>query len=147
MRIATITGGRRDDRGNILIPSPLQMRLFIELILHLSPDEVRHGKAIGTDRYIDFFLRAGSCRFGDRLYLFTFRVNPFPVLPEDGPWPYAGHRRNARMLQSPPRADTLIAFPGGGGTANCVETALGMGISVWQWEGDRERGEFREIAR
>lgn len=44
--------------------------------------------------------------------------------------------------QHPDASDTS----GGSGTANCVETGLRMGIAVWQWEGGREGGEFKEIA-
>lgn len=139
--IAAITGGRRDKRGNVLIPSPRQMERFFTLLVCLSPSELRHGNAIGTDRYIAYFIRLQPS-------LIAIDVVPYPVVRGvDGEWPLAGHHRNTRMLQTPPQAEVLIAFPGGGGTANCVETGLRMGIEVWRWEGDREKGEFREIAR
>ena len=152
-RIAAITGGRRLEPGdmratrdaqgnirNILIPSPHQMEQFFSLISSLSIDRVRHGNAIGTDRYVSYFLRNSDRWDGE--------VEDFPVLPQDGDWPLAGHRRNARMLSTPPTPSVLIAFPGGGGTANCVETAMRKGgIEVWRWEGSREEGEFRRVTR
>lgn len=139
--IAAITGGRRDERGNVLTPSPRQMERFFTLLARLSPSELRHGNAIGTDRYVAYFTLLQPS-------LIAVNVVAYPVKAEmDGPWPLAGHNRNYRMLHTHPYAEVLIAFPGGGGTANCVEVGLRMGIEVWQWEGDREKGEFREITR
>lgn len=64
--VVGITGGRRDQRGNVLIPSPVQMDQFIRLLDRLKPSEVRHGDAVGTDRYVKFFLEKGSCWIGNR---------------------------------------------------------------------------------
>lgn len=47
----------------------------------------------------------------------------------DGPWPAAGPRRNARMLQES-RPDLVIAFPGGRGTADMVRRAKAVGVKV-----------------
>lgn len=41
----------------------------------------------------------------------------------------AGPRRNKYMIEEHPEA-IILAFPGGKGTANCVETALNMGRVV-----------------
>lgn len=50
-------------------------------------------------------------------------VQPFPVNHEiDGPWPYAGPKRNARMFRmfDP---DFMVAFPGDRGTGHMVSVA------------------------
>lgn len=142
-------------------PAPL---LLVSRILPVGDEFLRHGRAIGTDRIVAEYVENKNRGF-DTVYLSphplpiwrlermahnprVITIEPFPVdIRIDGPWPFAGHNRNTRMLQTPPQAEVLIAFPGGGGTANCVETGVRMGIPVWQWEGDRERGEFREIAQ
>lgn len=161
MRVA-ITGGRRDGTGAVLIPSIHQLQSFWDLSYTcLGMSLLRHGRALGTDRTVAEYV-ANQNRGWDTFAIFpvcaqlrrlpqmnptTVEISPFPVdIRIDGPWPLAGHHRNSRMLQTPPQVEVLIAFPGGSGTANCVETGLRMGIAVWQWEGDRERGEFREIA-
>lgn len=41
----------------------------------------------------------------------------------------AGPRRNRAMLQEV-NPDLVVAFPGGRGTANCVETAKSLGFEV-----------------
>lgn len=136
--VVAITGGRRDKpgqgvgRNNILIPSLVQMDKFVRLLGQLDPIEVRHGAAVGTDRYVGGFLeqweRAGGCHIGDVFYRFSYRVNAFPVDPSlDGEWPAAGHRRNLRMLTTEPGVGVLVAFPGGAGTENCIEQAIDDG--------------------
>jgi hypothetical protein len=42
----------------------------------------------------------------------------------------AGPIRNREMLQAAGPRAILIAFPGGAGTANCIDQALGMGYTV-----------------
>lgn len=49
----------------------------------------------------------------------------------DGPWPAAGCRRNARMLDDF-QPDLVVAFQGGSGTANCVNEATKRGIEIWK---------------
>lgn len=161
MRRIAITGGRRDEKGSVLFPSLHQLNSFLRLSTSLGMSALIHGRAIGTDRTVAEFIENRNRGWETvaipiphwelkRLPVSPplITIIPFPVdIRIDGPWPLAGHHRNTRMLQTPPCAEVLIAFPGGGGTANCVKTALGMGIGVWQWEGDRERGEFREITR
>lgn len=168
--IIAITGGRRDERGSVLFPSLHQLRRFWDRATHLEMTHLVHGRAIGTDWTVDQYVKyknqgwdvvritppiphwsllrmpdAGIIR-RDGTYR-TVQILPYPVdIRVDGPFPLAGHKRNARMLRDS-KAGVLIAFPGQGGTANCVETGLRMGIGVWQWDGDRERGEFKEIAR
>lgn len=44
----------------------------------------------------------------------------------------AGPVRNAVMANLKPQADMLVAFPGGSGAANMIESAETMGIKVWQ---------------
>jgi len=41
----------------------------------------------------------------------------------------AGPKRNQRMIDT--RPDLVVAFPGGKGTADCVERAKAAGIAVW----------------
>lgn len=48
----------------------------------------------------------------------------------------AGHVRNLFMLKDF-RPDFLVAFPGGPGTANCVQNAKKLNIPVVQITGDR----------
>jgi hypothetical protein len=163
MRIA-ITGGRRDERGAVLIPSLHQLCSFWELAYtRLGMVSLRHGGAIGTDRTVAEYVINKNQGFDTisltppiPIWVLKRAANNPRVIPVisspvdvriDGPWPYAGHHRNMRMLEAHPPAEVLIAFPGGTGTANCVETGIRMGIQVWQWKGDREKGEFREIAR
>lgn len=164
MTTITITGGRRDERGAVLIPSLYQLHSFWDLAYTLlGMRYLRHGKAIGTDRIVAEYV-SNKNRGWDTVAIDgslpiwrlermahnprVIAIEPFSVdVRIDGPWPLAGHHRNSRMLQTPPQAEVLIAFPGGSGTAHCVETGLRMWIAVWQWKGDRERGMFREIAR
>jgi len=47
----------------------------------------------------------------------------------DGPWPGAGPRRNARMLEKS-RPTKGIAFPGGRGTADMVRRLKAAGVPV-----------------
>lgn len=57
---------------------------------------------------------------------------PYPVIHEiDGPWPYAGPRRNDRMLTiSKPHG--VVAFPGGNGTRGMMRLARAAGVPVWE---------------
>jgi len=164
VRIA-ITGGRKDENGAILFPSLHQLQSFWHLAYNqYGMTHLRHGKAIGTDRTVAEYVENKNRGWDTTAILpplpiwnlkrmalnpRLITIEPFPVdIRIDGPWPLAGHHRNTRMLQTRPQVEALIAFPGGGGTANCVEAGLRMGIAVWQWEEDREKkGEFREIAR
>lgn len=151
--VMAITGGRRDERGQTLIPSPVQMDRFVRLLGWIGPIEVRHGAAVGTDRYVGRFLeqweRAGGWHIGAVFYRFSYRVNAFPVDQSlDGEWPGAGHRRNLRMLTTAPGVDVLVAFPGAAGTENCIEQAIDDGrgqVTVYKWRGDRMVGEFVKI--
>jgi len=43
----------------------------------------------------------------------------------------AGSIRNARMLAEG-QPDAVVAFPGGGGTANMIDQARKAGVPVWQ---------------
>ena len=50
--------------------------------------------------------------------------------------PAAGPIRNQRMIEAVPRADMLLAGPGGPGTTDCVRKARNVGIPIHQpWEG------------
>jgi hypothetical protein len=84
----------------------------------LAPDDflaLVHGAARGLDTLADQWGRGR-----DRV-----RVEPYPA-DWDGRGRAAGHERNARMVAS--RADFCIAFPGGFGTADCLEQARRAGI-------------------
>jgi hypothetical protein len=49
--------------------------------------------------------------------------------------PAAGPMRNLDMVS---KADALIAFPGGNGTADCTKKARAAGLSVVRWEDQDE---------
>ena len=82
-----------------------------------------HGDCpIGVDSYVK-----------EWCYIYDIKQILFPVDTKiDGPWPKAGIRRNARMLNSSVRAeDRLVAFRSDGesrGTDHCVRTAKLLGI-------------------
>jgi hypothetical protein len=90
----------------------------------------------------------GDCRGADRVGLGWAILNGIPSTAFPADWdnidapgarirfrngrPYnaaAGMQRNSRMIQegSP---DLVVAFPGGRGTKNCVDTALKLGVAV-----------------
>lgn len=161
--IIAITGGRRTPitpegvGGFVLVPSIHQLRCFWDLCLSLPLTELVHGRALGTDRavaaYVENRGRGWDTIKLNAIYSSLKRLPlPDPISPiitaypvdirVDGPWPLAGHNRNRRMLTTS-GAQGVIAFPGGGGTEHCVRCALGMGLQVWRWEGDREQGEFK----
>lgn len=133
--ILAITGGRyHPQTGEVLIPPPVQVFALFFLIQALGVSVIVNGRAKGTDQYISQRVREtfnGSSP--DRPYV---RVDDYPVLTSiDGPWPRAGHNRNRRMLEDS-RADALSAFPGGGGTADCVSIGMAMGLLAFEWQGD-----------
>ena len=68
------------------------------------------------------------------------RCQRYPVTRRlDGPWPYAGNRRNVRMLDDS-KPQGLVAFYGGNGTAHCVREALARGIKVWDLRQTKREG-------
>lgn len=80
---------------------------------------LHHGNANGADALADAWATARGV----------------PVQPWDAMWTIhgrsAGPKRNRDMLEGA-RPACVIAFPGGRGTANCVQTARTMGIPVWE---------------
>lgn len=120
--IIAITGGRRDVDRKVIVPSQCQMEQFFSLVTSLRISKLIHGKAIGTDQYLDRQVAEWAIKSGVGV-----EILPFPVQPDiDGPWPGAGHNRNRRMLVDS-RAQVLVCFPGGKGTRNCRET----GLELW----------------
>ena len=120
VRIA-ITGGRDHS------PSFVEMAAFWGLWYQIRGTVLLHGDARGVDRYVSRGVKATGC----------YPVIPFPVdTAIDGPWPLAGHHRNRRMLVDG-HAEGLIA--------NCVSTALVLGLKVWEWR--EEKGMFERIDR
>lgn len=96
-----------------------------EYLYALGPRVVIHGAARGADKLAGLW----AWRHRDRVVEL-----PFPVPTEE--WDrfggYAGHLRNARMLEEG-RPDLVLAFyPGGPGTANMVRQAQAAGVEVWQ---------------
>lgn len=62
-------------------------------------------------------------------------VRSYPVdHDKDGPWPGAGPRRNARMVEDG-EACGAVAFPGGAGTDGCVQLLLNADVPVWDLRG------------
>lgn len=84
----------------------------------------------------DLFIIEGACPTGADELAYQWRIlnrldgQRYPVVNSiDGPWPAAGHRRNARMLRLG-MPDRGIAFPGGPGTANMVKLMKKAGLRV-----------------
>lgn len=106
MIIAAVTGGR-----NEVAPRSLLIDLFEDF----GVVQLRHGGCRGVDA------DAEAVATGLGLDVFEF--------PAD--WEKhgkaAGPIRNAEMLKG---ADMLLAFNGGRGTKNCVQTAQKMGVPV-----------------
>lgn len=111
--IAVVTGGRDYD------PTRGELIRFIDLLERLGVTTLRHGCARGVDT-------AASIEVHQALPGVT--VEPWPAN-----WKKhgkaAGPLRNKEMLvpRDLPRADVLVVFPGGRGTANCVEQARKAG--------------------
>jgi hypothetical protein len=132
---AAVTGGRYDPITHA--PNKLSPRQQTELLILLDRrgiSRLAHGAAVGYDT---------STADAVKEHRPKIMLLPCPVEPKDGPWPAAGHRRNRRMLESS-QAQILIALPGGSGTAHCLSEALVMGLEVWEWTGERDRGSFVE---
>jgi len=132
---AAVTGGRYDSTTHT--PNKLSRRQETELLILLDRrgiSRLAHGAAAGYDT---------SCAYAVLLGRPKIELAAHPVEPQDGPWPTAGHRRNRRMLETS-QAQILIALPGGSGTAHCLSEALVMGLEVWEWNGERDRGSFVE---
>lgn len=141
--ILAITGGRFDKDGKELTPPPDQIAAFIKLVIQLKPTHMRHGAAKGTDTKVAEFVSWAQAVTPIKS-LRDLIITPFPISPEDGKTKTSPKKRNIRMLDTPPSVDVLVAFPGGSGTAHCVEVALRMGIEVWQWKAGT--GRFERIS-
>jgi len=130
--VIAITGGRYAEDGKPLIPSDHQLTCFFALYQGLGCPIIVHGAAIGTDRAV-------ARALVDRFHPFVPPI-AYPYDSRIG-IDLSPHHRNRRMLRDS-KAAALVAFPGGGGTANCVSEALAMGLDLWEWRGDRETGHF-----
>ena len=94
--------------------------LFIEAIIHGATIDMRWGRS--ADWLADDWAREVG-----------IRVERYPVdVMVDGPWPAAGHRRNARMLQSAWPVHGGIAFSGQNGTAGMIRLMHDKGLQVWE---------------
>lgn len=138
--ILAITGGRFDPDGQELNPPPSQVAEFIKLLIRLKPTHLRHGAAKGTDTKISEVVAWAQAVTPIRS-LRNLTITPFPISSEDGRTKSSPKKRNTRMLSTDPGVDVLVAFPGGSGTAHCIEAALRMGIEVWQWKASVDRFE------
>lgn len=82
-------------------------------------------------------VRQGGANGADRLGLDWARVNGVRVETFKAMWDAhglaAGPIRNRQMLEQHPAPDLVIAFPGGKGTNNCVDTAHELGVSVYDF--------------
>lgn len=123
--IVAITGGRDHH------PSPRELREFLALFNALDGTALVHGDARGVDRIAAAALRTDQVkRYGEvRVEIVAYTVRN----DLDGPWPAAGHRRNARMLRES-GAEVVVAFKGGSGTAGCVKEAERLGLMVFRIE-------------
>lgn len=85
------------------------------------------------DAYRIVELAQGGARGADRLAKEYAESNGIPVVTFDADWKQfrnaAGPMRNLRMLQHF-RPDLVVAFPGGVGTADCVQKARRLGFTV-----------------
>lgn len=102
-----VTGGRDHT------PDGFAASWLLGKLSELGATRLLHGNARGVDRWA------------------ARTVGTFPIKKFDADWERygksAGHRRNAEMIK---HADALLAFPGGVGTANCIEHARRKGIPV-----------------
>ena len=138
MTIAVVTGGR--DRT----PTLSEFEALLSVLERRGVTAVREGEARGTDKAIAAYLRARA------------RVTVEPWAADwDRHGKAAGAIRNRAMLDGGPanmpgallqgehprpRADLLIAFRGGRGTADCIAAALERGLPVeWIPDADEPR--------
>lgn len=116
--IVAFTGGRdwSPNRGDD--------HWFWAWVVDSKISEVRHGNCpTGFDRWVDIQIR---------------RMAPGPGKPNllqfNALWSKYGKRagpmRNKMMLLGPPRAELLVAAPGGRGTANSETIAMSYGIPI-----------------
>jgi hypothetical protein len=118
--IVAVTGGRDFCNGALIesvldalhFGSPTQNKTHIELLVH--------GGCVGVDTI------AGLWAYTNCIQTCVFAIT-------DVQWRMAGRGsgpyRNRQMLEVT-RPNLLVAFPGGCGTANCVQIARGLGIEV-----------------
>lgn len=121
IRVA-ITGGRRHRVTDAELSEFLDIVHSLMDAAGISEYErvtLSHGAAAGVDRYIAVICK----RMG--MVVVPYRVD----VELDGPYPDAPKARNGRMLDES-RAEVLIAFRGGGGTADCARKAARRGIEV-----------------
>jgi ribA/ribD-fused uncharacterized protein len=111
-----ITGGREFTDVDFIVTRLLRLHArytFTEIIT---------GMARGVDRI--------GYEFGVELGL---KIHEYPVTNAD--WNQygksAGFRRNQRMLYEG-QPGLVVAFPGGGGTADMVKRSMGAGVPVWR---------------
>lgn len=115
--IVAITGGRKHK------VTQAELDAFDELLRELHADVVVHGAAPGVDTDVAAHVKRMRPR--------SIRVYGYPVDEAlDGKWPAAGCIRNGRMLKES-RAQKLVAFRGGSGTADCVRRAMVRGLPIW----------------
>lgn len=116
--IAVVTGGRDYE------PTRAELIRFIALLERLGVTTLRHGCARGVDTIASIEV----CQA-----LPDIVVEPWPAS-----WKKhgkaAGTIRNKTMLvpRDLPRADVLVAFPGGRGTENCAQQARQFGIQIYR---------------
>ncbi len=84
-------------------------------------------------RPIDVLIQGGA-KGADRIAAQWAHARCVPYLTVPADWDQygkaAGHIRNAKMLDMQP--DSVVAFPGGRGTADMVRRAREAGLVVWE---------------
>lgn len=109
-----VTGGRDYDDAE-LVAGALGRLNGAYVIVRLA-----HGDAPGADRLAATWARDA-------------RIQEVVAYPAD--WNRFGRRagptRNRRMLEAE-QPDLLVAFPGGRGTADCIQAARTLGVRVWK---------------
>lgn len=111
--ICAVTGGRDH------VVTRAEKDAFQDALLSYGVTVVRHGAARGVDTWVAEWVERKE----------FLRIEAWPAQ-----WKkhgkIAGRIRNRAMLQGPPPVGLLIAFPGGSGTAHCLDVALEMEIPV-----------------
>jgi YspA, cpYpsA-related SLOG family len=110
----SVTGGREFDNTKLV------QTIFRGIARIAWSVTLIHGAARGLDTIAD-----------EQAKDLVWWVEAYPVSPDE--WKLygkrAGHIRNRKMLEES-KPHILLSFPGGSGTANCIKSALQMGIPV-----------------
>lgn len=122
MKKVIVTGGR----------TFADAKLVEQILGNHNPDLIIEGGALGADDLARRFAKNRNKR--SQTYKADWKDLSQPdARIKDGPYgqydAQAGHRRNRKMLVENPDA-LVIAFPGGHGTADCINQAKELGMKI-----------------